>query len=326
MKKTISMFIICSVTLPSLIAQKKPIDHSSYDLWKNISNVDVSKSGNYIFYTVSPQEGDGYIDLKDKKNNLLQRFERGTSPKMTKREDFLITLIKPPFKDTREAKIKKKKSDDFPKDSLEIFNINSQNRTAIGAIKNYKLAYYPTNFIAYTQELNSSATADSTIAKKDSTASKSPKKSSIAKKENVLILQQLQTKDTVQFWKTDSYLFSNDEKYLVFSKKTETKDSSNADGLYIYDLAKKSLKKISNGRGIYKNITFDDQSNHLSFLADKSPEKALQKDFRLYLYHIGQDTAHVIAGKNPREFRQNGTYLVMVNSILTKAPKDYFLA
>ncbi|MFD2554892.1 S9 family peptidase [Sphingobacterium tabacisoli] len=310
MKKTISTFIICSVTLPSLIAQKKPIDHSSYDLWKNISSVDVSKSGNYIFYTVSPQEGDGYIDLKDKKNNLLQRFERGTSPKMTKREDFLITLIKPPFKDTREAKIKKKKSDDFPKDSLAIFNINSQSRISLGAIKSYKLAYYPTNFIAYTQELNSSTTTDSLAVKTDSTASKSPKKSGIAKKENVLILQQLQTKDTVQFRKTDSYLFSNDEKYLVFSKKTETKDSSNADGLYIYDLAKKSLKKISNGKGVYKNMTFDDQSNRLSFLADKSPEKALQKDFRLYLYHIGQDTAHVIADKNtkgiPSEWHVSG--------------------
>ncbi len=300
MKKTISTFIICSITLPSLIAQKKPIDHSSYDLWKNISSVDVSKSGNYIFYTVTPQEGDGYLELKGKKNELLQRFERGTSPKMTKREDFLITLIKPPFKDTREAKIKKKKSDDFPKDSLAIFNINSRDRMSLGAIKSYKLAYYPTNFVAYTQDLSISPANDSTTTKTDSTTSKPTKKSAIAKKESVLILQQLQTKDTVQFWKTDSYFFSNDEKYLVFSKKTETKDSSNADGLYIYDLAKKSLKKISNGRGVYKNITFDDQSNRLSFLADKSPEKALQKDFRLYLYHIGQDTAHVIVDKNTK--------------------------
>ncbi|WP_031301551.1 S9 family peptidase [Sphingobacterium paucimobilis] len=300
MKKTVSMFILCSMTLPSLVAQKRPIDHSSYDIWKNISSADISKSGNHIFYTVSPQEGDGYVELKDQKNRLLQRFERGTAPKMTKGEDFLITLIKPAFKDTREAKIKKKKSEDFPKDTLTIFKLENREQVTFGPIKSYKLAYDATNYLAYTQDIaKSTEKTDSTKNKTDS--SSNAKKTPPAKKENVLVLYNLYKKDTVQFWKTDSYFFSNDEKYLAFTKKTGPKDSSDIDGLYLYDLAKKSVKKISNGKGVYKNILFDDQSNRLSFLADKSPDKALQKDFKLYLYNIGQqDSAHIIVDKNTK--------------------------
>ena len=303
MKKTLSMLILCSITLPSLIAQKKPIDHSSYDIWKSISSADISKSGNYIFYTVTPQEGDGYVELKDKTNKLIHRFERGSSSKITNGEKFLITLIKPLYQETREAKIKKKKSEDFPKDSIAIFDIRRQEQTKIGAVKNYKLAFNPVNYIAYTQDLTATLLIDSNKSRIDSTESKLPNSDlskNKHKKENVLVLQQLQSKDTVQFWKADSYAFSNDEKYLVFNKKTDDKDSSGIDGLYLYDLGKQILKKISNGKGVYKNITFDDASKQLSFLADKSPNKALQKDFKLYLYTIGQDSAQIIVGQNTK--------------------------
>src|SRR5690606_17930523 len=65
-------------------------------------------------------------------------------------------------------------------------------------------------------------------------------------------------------------------------------------GLYIYDLAKKSEKKISNGKGNYKNISFDDLSQRLVFLADKSPDKAQIKDFKVYHYNWQTDTATVL--------------------------------
>lgn len=303
MNKTLSIFILCSLALPNLFAQKKPIDHSVYDLWKNISSIDVSKSGNYIYYTVSPQEGDGYVELKNRDNHLIHRLDRGSSPQITDEEKYLITAIKPPFKDTREARIKKKKSEDFPKDSLIIFDIGSKERVNLGPIKNYKLAHRPINYLAYTQDISLPSSVDSNKNNVDTTTSKPNTKSSSAKKnkkENVLMLYRLQSKDTVQFWKADNYYLSNDEKYLVFHKKMEDKDSSGMDGLYLYDLSKRILQKISNGKGVYKNITFDDKANLITFLADKSPAKALEKNFKLYLYTIGQDSARVLVDRNTK--------------------------
>ncbi len=301
MNKSLLTSIICSLTLPALMAQKKPIDHSTYDIWKNITSTDISKSGSYVFYTVSPQEGDGYLELKDKNNKLIQRIDRASGPKITEGEKFLVSTIKPPFKDIREAKIKKKKAEDFPKDSLIVFNIEQRQQIKLGPIKNFKVAQNTLNYIAYTQVLNIPSVADSSKGRVDSTSTellKKGTKGTKAKKENVLVLQQLSSGDTIQFWKADIYLFSNNEKYLVFNKKTEEKDSSGVDGLYLYDLSKKALQKISNGKAVYKSITFDDQSNQISFLADKSPSKAQIKDFKLYLYKIGQDSARMLIDKN----------------------------
>ena len=298
MTKKLFTVALCCLSMSQLQAQKSPIDHSVYDSWKNIANNSISKSGNYIFYTVAPQEGDSYSELKDSKGNLILKIDRGTSPKLSKDEKVLIATIKPYFKETREAKIKKKKMDDMPKDSLLIFNINKQESQNIGAIKSSKTAFEFNNFIAYTQETTVPSKVDST-AKVDTASNKAGKKSPTKKdkKETVLIVRHTNTLDTIQLWKADEYAFSNDEKYLIYTKKSEPKDSSTIDGLYIYDLESKASKKISNGKGVYKGFTFDDNSNQLTFLADKSPAKSLTKDFKLYYYKHDLDTAHILVDK-----------------------------
>ncbi|MBD1430014.1 S9 family peptidase [Sphingobacterium litopenaei] len=296
---TLTCALLVSTTLYGFAQQKPPIDHSVFDSWKNISAQNFSKSGKFIYYTISPQEGDAVTELKDTKNNLLFRLERGTSPKITEDEKFFISSIKPYYKETREAKIKKKKQDEMPKDSLAIFNILTKESLNLGAIKNWKSPRLTKSYIAYQQELEVPSKQDtvSKQVKTDSSATKSPAKKAPAKKETVLVLYNLESKDTVQIWKADSYYFDDNEKYLVFSKKGADKDTTGVAGLYLYDLAKKSQKKISNGKGNYKNISFDDLSQRLVFLADKSNEKALIKDFKVYNYNGQTDTATVLIDK-----------------------------
>jgi Tol biopolymer transport system component len=65
--------------------------------------------------------------------------------------------------------------------------------------------------------------------------------------------------------------------------------------LFIYDVEKDTLKTISTGRGNYKNLTFDDAGKQLAFTAEKNPEKALVKPFKLYYYTTAKDSATVIA-------------------------------
>lgn len=297
MKKHITLLAL-SLATTQVFAQKPSIDHSVYDLWKNISSSNISKSGKLVYYTVSPQEGDGQLIIKSSSNNLIKTIDRASGTRLNKAENRFALTIKPFFAETREAKIKKKKADDMPKDSLAIFSIADNNKFLnLGAIKSQKTAFDFDNYIAFVQDIEIPVAQDSTKNKVDNNSSKKTDSKS-PKKEAVLVLYKLNTADTVQFWKADAYSFSNDERYLVFNKKTNDKDSSGVDGLYLYDIAKKDLKKISNGKGVYKNITFDDQSNQLTFLADKSPIKNQVKDFKLYYYKPSLDTAKVIADKN----------------------------
>lgn len=302
-EKLISSAFVILLTAGAQAQQKPPIDHSVFDGWKNISSQTLSPSGKYIYYSISPQEGDAVTELKDQQNNLLYRRERAANPRLTQDEKFFITSIKPYFKDTRQAKIKKKKPDEMPKDSLAIFNIATKETINLGPIKGWKAARLNKSYIAFHQEIEIPAKQDSvakTAEKASAESGKGTPRKPVPKKENVLVLYNLVSKDTVQLWKADTYYFDDNEKYLVFSKKGADKDTTNISGLYVYDLNKKTQQKISNGKGTYKNISFDDQSQRLVFAADKSPEKALTKDFKIYNFNWQSDTATVLVDKNSK--------------------------
>src|SRR5690606_33048940 len=139
-------------------------------------------------------------------------------------------------------------------------------------------------------------------------SSDSSKTKSASKKEKptpTLTVLNLNTADTSNILKADSYEWSDDGKFLVYSIKGPEKDSLNESGLFIMDLANKSKKKISSGKGTYKNIQFDDATKQLSFLADKTPEKSLLKEYKLYYYTANQDSAVILADGNSNGIPQN---------------------
>lgn len=291
----LSIALVVAITSNLYAQEKPPIDHSVFDDWKSISTFILSESGKYIYYTISPQEGDAVTELKDQNNNQLLRLNRGTASKLTKDDKYLINTIKPFYKETREAKIKKKKSTEMPKDSLNVFNITNKESINLGPITGWKTARLANNYLAYKQDIEINNNE-----KEKTDSSKKTKKS-----EPVVILYNLSSKDTVQFWKADTYYFDDNEKYLVFTKKNSGKDSTNISGLYIYDLKNKKEQKISNGKGTYKSIHFDDASKRLVFLADKSPEKSLTKDFKVYNFNWQSDTASIILDKESSGVPQN---------------------
>lgn len=266
---TLSILLLLST---GLFAQKQPLDHRVYDSWKSIVNADVSKTGKFIQYQITPQEGDAIFELKNKDNELLFSLPRVTDAKLTQEESFLIGKIKPLFEETRQAKIKKKKNADMPKDSLIIVDIQHRDQWKIPAVKAYKLAQNKNEYVAFL-----SSTSDSI---------------------SILHVRNLLTGDTLNFCKVDQFVWSPNEDFLLFSKKNEPKDSLSTDaGLYLFDITDKKLKKISNGQGNYKELLFDDNGRQLAFLADKTPEKSLLKDFKLYYYTPQLDTARIIASQ-----------------------------
>ena len=107
-------------------AQKKPLDHSVYDDWQSIGNTDISKDGKWISYSVELQEGDAKLLLSNAKGTKIQEINRGGNATFSSNSQYFIFQIKPPFKEIREAKIKKKKSEDMPTDSLGIFSLQQK--------------------------------------------------------------------------------------------------------------------------------------------------------------------------------------------------------
>ena len=285
-------------------AQKKPLDHTVYDSWQSISSPYISKSGKFVLFQVSPQEGDSQLFLKTKENKELLQIPRGYNGKLTDTENHLVSLIKAPFAVTREAKIKKKKTEDLPKDSLAIYNLTTSSIVKFAQVKSYKIADQNNNFVSF---LFDKDIQEKTAAKTDTDVAPA-KKGNDKKKKTVatLALYDLNSGDSVQFSSVDQYEWSKNGSKIVFSKKTDSKDSlSKESGVYLYEIATKKLKKISNGKGTYKNFKFDEPGNQLAYLGDLSDEKALLKNYNLYYYTNGIDTAQYLATKTSNGIPKN---------------------
>lgn len=316
----------------SLFAQKKPVDHTVYDAWKSISSAKIAPSGNYIYYTVIPQEGDATIFLQEQAatakgrkakktsaatpQNILE-IPRGTNPFLTNDEQNFVSLIKAPFAAVRQAKIKKKKPEEMPKDSLAVYNILAQKLTKFGQIKSVKTSDKNANYFAFI-----STETPKVIAAADSTA-KAVKK---AKEINTLSIYNFQTGDTTNIAGVEDFYFSKTGNELIYVRKAVEKDTVAAyAGVYIYQLAGQQKKQISKGKGVYKSFSFDETSSQLAFLADKSPEKSLSKDFKLYYYTPGQDSASVLADRTSQGLPTNWEVSQYMEPVFSKNGDKLFL-
>jgi len=133
-------------------AQKKPLDHSVYDNWKAIGERMISNDGAYVVYTVNPQEGDGELVIQNPTTKYRKIIPRGYGATITEDSRFLLFKIKPFFQDSRQAKIKKKKGEDIPKDSFAIVELGKDSVLKITRVKGFKTAEKGAGFVAYHRE------------------------------------------------------------------------------------------------------------------------------------------------------------------------------
>ena len=112
MKITSLWAALCSLPLFTYAQQsaKPPLDHSVYDNWESVNSKAISNNGQWAVYTVNPQEGDGRLVVYNIKTRRSLEVPRGNNAVITEDSRFVVFAIDPFFKDTRQAKIKKKKA------------------------------------------------------------------------------------------------------------------------------------------------------------------------------------------------------------------------
>ncbi len=133
-------------------AQKKPLDHSVYDGWQHIGERLISHDGKWVVFTIDPQEGDNELVIRAADTDYSKTVARGYNAIITEDSRYLVFRIKPAFRDTREAKIKKKKADDLPKDSLAIIELGKEEIWKTALVKNFKTPQRSYGWVAYQLE------------------------------------------------------------------------------------------------------------------------------------------------------------------------------
>ncbi|HJW18736.1 MAG TPA: hypothetical protein VJ499_16520, partial [Flavisolibacter sp.] len=149
----LTAFLCCILSCFYSYSQKVPLDHSVYDGWQSIGERLISNDGKWIVYSITPQEGDACLYILSSLDTSQKiSVPRGYGAEITEDSRFVVFRIKPGYKETREAKIKKKKSEDMPKDSLGIVQLSNKEITKWARIRSFKTPEKAGGWVAIQKE------------------------------------------------------------------------------------------------------------------------------------------------------------------------------
>ena len=286
--RTISLITICFLFIQFSFAQKKPLDHSVYDGWQSIGERMISNNGKWVVYTICPQDGDTTLVIQQADSKYKKEIERGFNAVISEDDRFVIFRIKPYQKDLREARIKNKKREDFPKDSLGIVELGKEEVRKISKVRSYKVPEKAAGWLAYWMEKSKdAATTDDG---------------------GDLVLKNLNTGEDKTFTLVSEYLFDKNGTKLLLETGKNAKDSLSKAYVLLYHLKTGKTDTLNRGGNDFRGFVFDENGSQLAFVAEREAEpKALQKFYKLWYYKDarpddpigrGMDSAAVFAEKN----------------------------
>lgn len=358
-----SLLVCAVIWATTLSAQKKVLNHSVYDTWQSIGEKYISNDGRVIVYTIVPQEGDGFLWIrkyvKDKQRwDTVAIVQRGFQPKITNNAGFVICKIKPLYDQIRQAKIQKSKQENMPKDSMAIINVYSGQITKIPDVQSFSLPEKGDGiFVALIEKsshkfmpINDSLTIVTQLIKQ---INSSQKTEDSLKKQLQLIQQKgfgyftsLNAKpinptsaSNTSSIKTDLYIFHLPDtqahiianvQHVAISKTGNALAydqwvSANDIAVNWYNTQLKTSKTLIQNLHEINALTIDDNDTQLAFVAEKdSSNKALQRFFNLYYYHIGNDSARLIVHRKTKGVPENWSVSQYSNTHFSESSKRLF--
>jgi dipeptidyl aminopeptidase/acylaminoacyl peptidase len=274
-----------ALTAQAQTLAKKVLTHDVYDSWKSIEADSLSNDGKYLLYGVEPQEGDGVLHLRDLSQNTGKTFGRGYKSAFTVDSRFAIFQIKPAYAVTRQAKLKKKKPEEMPKDSLAIYDLAKGSAQYVARVKSYKLPKQSGEWLAYQLEtpLASKAAKDTSKTKSTTPAPAATRPTGRAagpdKKEEAteLVLRHLGTGQEFRFDRVTDFLFSDKGTMLFFVQAG--KDAKSKSSVFAFNTSARKAMPIDSGRVTYKNLVADKAGEQLAFV---SSQDSTGKDIRYF--------------------------------------------
>jgi len=277
--KTKIIFLYFYLCAHWVFAQKKPISLSDFDHWNSITDVKVSNNGQWVIYNLSPQDADAKMVFYPLLGNAIDTVPRAKNLVLNKSNEWAAFLINPTKSQIRNAKLKKSKKEDLPKDSLGIYQINVHELLKIPAVKSFQLPENSENVLAYLLHPLKNP--------KDSTQ----KKMESEEMGSSLVLYNFVDKTQKFFPFVYKYLLDISGKNLVFA--TTGSDSTLKQGWYHYDLEKSKLNEIIIQKGKVLHLTVNETGNH--FVASFDPDTSQKSEAKkLEIWHYNLETQKVV--------------------------------
>jgi dipeptidyl aminopeptidase/acylaminoacyl peptidase len=333
----ISILFLLVVTV-AVKAQKKPLDHTVYDNWQSIADRAISNDGKFVAYAINPQEGDGVLVLQSLQGDYKLVIPRGAGVVLSEDSKYAVFRIKPTFAQTRDAKIKKKRPDEMPKDSLGMVKLGDKTVNKIPRLKSFKLPDDAGGWLAYLLDkepadapksrvsLDSAAKIKSLFAMADSlvraadsirlkatnasvngmsvlqTTPQQPKVAEESVEEGTtLVLVNFNTGAETKYPLVSDFYFNKKGTTLVLKKTKKNGLAGSAATIVKVDLSSMKASTILTKFNDAKLFRLDEAGKQLAFVAERdSAAKAVRKFYQLYHFKDGQDSAVGIASQSSK--------------------------
>ena len=238
MKKVVFLLVFVALGAAGAFAQKAALNHDVYDSWERVTGVALTPDGTILSYSITPQEGDATLYLRRTTDGKTLEVPRGASLSVSPDADWAYCLVKPFFQETRAARIKGKKKDQLPKDSLAIINLKTLEVKKIAKVSGFKTGFDSMPYVAYQTD-----------------------------KKTIVLDPSTQKADTLK--NVDSYLFSGRGTTLAAILKKDKKDSLSRDEVILLDVASHTRKSLHSGAKWYKGLSFNEAGDALVFLTSE---------------------------------------------------------
>lgn len=238
-------FVACLGSLSPAFAQNASKSLTVDDLvtWQRITDREISDNGKWVACKMEPWEGDATVYLYAAQGQETATFSPADKFAFSASSGYLVVTQTPGKSTVDSLKVLKTKEDKMPMNTLVIYSVAGKKET-IDSLKTFKLAD-EADWIAYQR------------GRKDST----------------LYVRSLDGSKTFQFPTVTDFQFAKKSGMLYYTSVAEGEA-----GIFTLNPEKGSPVLIKEGKGVFKQTTFDEKGERLAFLycADKdSSYKAL---------------------------------------------------
>ena len=238
-------FVACLGSLSPAFAKtaSKRVTIDDLVTWQRITDREISDNGKWVACKMEPWEGDATVYLYAAQGQETATFSPADKFAFSASSGYLVVTQTPGKSTVDSLKVLKTKEDKMPMNTLVIYSVAGKKET-IDSLKTFKLAD-EADWIAYQR------------GRKDST----------------LYVRSLDGSKTFQFPTVTDFQFAKKSGMLYYTSAAEGEA-----GIFTLNPEKGSPALIKEGKGVFKQTTFDEKGERLAFLycADKdSSYKAL---------------------------------------------------
>ena len=311
------LFIMLSA---NVVSSQKKMDHTTFDLWKRISEKKISNNGDWVAYVSKPGKGDNTLYLYNTRDMKTFTFERASDFTFDQENAIIAFIIKPPLDTIENLKRQKTKKKDMPSDTLGIFNLKTKKLEKIKNIQGYKMPSKKGGLIAIKYKAEKQEKDDKESMPKIVSAEIEKEGEEVTKEgmvekegEEIEIIEldsmevkkrkenddngtRLEVRDLARNSKiildyvTDYTLADKSKTVLYLQTGSDTLEQN---ALKVVHMDPNEVLDICEFKGEYKHLSIHEDGDHVSFMVNRDTTDAQIPPFELFKWSTG-NTLHIV--------------------------------